>query len=175
MRHLKSWTTEDGKVLLHFADPVLEVFARYRQLSPEDAEAGGLLLGTVHGEHLLVTAATEPKATDRRFRFWFERGPDGHQATADRLWRESGGTVRYLGEWHSHPEDCPSPSGTDRREWRALAERRADGRPALTVIVGRHALHVALVSPSGPTQTLATVAEPEACNAAEPGERRAGA
>ncbi len=76
---------------------------------------------------------------------------------ADRMWRDSGGTVRYLGEWHTHPEAHPAPSGTDRREWLALAARRADGRPCLTVIVGLQALHVALVSPTGHTQVLRVV------------------
>ncbi|HCZ9268877.1 TPA: Mov34/MPN/PAD-1 family protein [Vibrio alginolyticus] len=26
----------------------------------------------------------------------------------------SGGTVNYIGEWHTHPEDFPKPSQQDR-------------------------------------------------------------
>lgn len=64
-------------------------------------------------------------------------------------WRASRGTVRYLGEWHTHPEDYPIPSGLDRSEWRRLAAGRRDKRPQLSIIVGRHGLHVELVHSDG--------------------------
>ncbi|WP_228761631.1 hypothetical protein [Pseudomonas sp. MPC6] len=42
----------------------------------------------------------------------------------------------------THPEDYPSPSSIDLREWRALAASRIDGRPLLALIVGRKGLHL---------------------------------
>ena len=40
----------------------------------------------------------------------------------------------YLGEWHTHPEDWPKPSGKDLREWRILL--REQRRPLVFLIVG---------------------------------------
>jgi integrative and conjugative element protein (TIGR02256 family) len=31
---------------------------------------------------------------------------------------QSSGRLQYLGEWHTHPEDQPSPSTTDLGSWR---------------------------------------------------------
>lgn len=75
--------------------------------------------------------------------------PFRHKAIAERRWRESGGTVRYLGEWHPHPQDYPAPSQLDRNEWRSLVQCRADKRPLLAVIVGRNDLYVELVDTLG--------------------------
>lgn len=148
MQFVSSWVTPDRGLMLDLSEPVLKVFEKHVQQRPNDAEAGGLLLGTVHGENILVTEATQPTWADKRFRFLFERLPFGHRATAEHRWRESGGTVRYLGEWHTHPQDRPAPSHIDRVEWEKLAVKRLDQRPMLAIIVGRCDLHVELV-PSG--------------------------
>ena len=58
-------------------------------------------------------------------------------------------SIRYLGEWHTHPEDNPNPSGLDRSEWNHLSAKRRDKRPTLAVIVGRNALYIELVPSSG--------------------------
>ncbi|WP_230979351.1 Mov34/MPN/PAD-1 family protein [Xanthomonas sontii] len=57
-------------------------------------------------------------------------------------WKATQGTVRYLGEWHIHPEDHPYPSCLDRSEWNRLSAQRRDKRPMLAVIVGRQSLYV---------------------------------
>lgn len=145
MQFIDSWTSADGKVLLSFADEVLQNFVAHIQAEPQTPESGGLLLGSVHGANLLIVEATTPTKWDRRFRRLFERMPFGHQTIAERRWRQSGGTVRYVGEWHTHPENYPVPSQLDRDEWRNLARNRADERPLLAVIVGRERLHIELV------------------------------
>ena len=60
-----------------------------------------------------------------------------------------GPTVRYVGEWHTHPQDYPLPSGLDQTEWSKLSRTRADGRPMLEIIVGRKGLYVQLVPRAG--------------------------
>lgn len=148
MQFLSSWATSDKSRLLHFSTGTLETFRQHVQSSNADREAGGLLLGSVHGAHLLIEQATVPKAWDKRFRYLFERMPFGHEAIALSRWTASQGTVRYLGEWHTHPEDHPHPSGLDRSEWNRLSAQRRDKRPMLAVIVGRKSLHVELVPSS---------------------------
>lgn len=106
------------------------------------------MLGSVHGAHLLIEQATVPTAWDKRFRYLFERRPFGHDAIARARWTSSQGTIRYLGEWHTHPEDHPHPSCLDRSEWNRLSAQRLDKRPMLAVIVGRKSLYVELVPSS---------------------------
>ncbi|MEI2613542.1 MAG: Mov34/MPN/PAD-1 family protein [Methylotenera sp.] len=149
MQFLSSWTTSDLSPLLHFSDLVLEIFERHMQRVDSDFEAGGLLLGTIHGSNIFVTEATTPTAWDKRFRFFFERMSFGHRSIALLRWRGSRGVIRYVGEWHTHPEDHPKPSGIDRDEWNKLAKQRKDNRPALAVIVGRKTLYVELVPTMG--------------------------
>lgn len=149
MQFLSSWATSDKSRLLHFSTGTLETFRQHVQSSDADREAGGLLLGSVHGAHLRIEQATVPTAWDKRFRYLFERMPFGHEAIALSRWTASQGTIRYLGEWHTHPEDIPNPSGLDRSEWNRLSAKRRDKRPMLAVIVGRKALYVELVPRSG--------------------------
>jgi integrative and conjugative element protein (TIGR02256 family) len=145
---MSSWASPDRKMLLNFSASTLEVFNAHIQHRDTDCEAGGLLLGTVHGVHLLINEATAPTKWDKRFRYLFERTPLGHASIALARWRASHGTVRYLGEWHTHPEDQPTPSSLDRSEWHRLAKERKDERPLLAVIVGRKVLHVEMI-PAG--------------------------
>ncbi|TVK97543.1 hypothetical protein AYI72_08240 [Shewanella algae] len=157
MQFMSSWGTVDRRTLLHFSDASLEIFSQHIQLRDVDCEAGGLLLGSVHGTHMLIEQATIPTVQDKRFRYLFERMPFGHETIAQARWETSQGTIRYLGEWHTHPEDYPSPSGLDRTEWNHLAMKRCDKRPLLAVIVGRKSLYVELVSNSGQVSMLTPV------------------
>lgn len=145
MQFVSGWSTPDKRILVNFDVKVLNVFRQHIQHLGSDAEAGGLLLGEVRGGHLNLVDATYPTDADLRSRYSFERLPQGHAEIALRTWSDSRGTIRYLGEWHSHPQDLPIPSGIDRSEWKRLASERKDKRPLLAVIVGREGLHVELV------------------------------
>jgi integrative and conjugative element protein (TIGR02256 family) len=158
MRHVNDWALADRSLLLNFSDEVRVVFERNVQVG-DLPESGGVLLGTVHEYGLLVTLATTPTRLDRQLRYLFERLPFGHRAVARRRWRQSAGTTRYIGEWHTHPQDIPIPSSIDLNEWQKLAKKRADKRPLLAVIVGRHSLHVELVHGDGHRELLSPYIE----------------
>lgn len=156
MQYVADWATGGQAVLLNFSEGVLDVFRAYVQTRGRP-ESGGVLLGTVHKGGILITTATPPSRHDGRHPYLFERGPNGHRAAALRQWRRSSGTVRYLGEWHTHPQDWPNPSHIDRDEWRQLARARLDRRPLLAVIVGRMGLHVEFAAADGLRELLAPV------------------
>ncbi|MNR09669.1 hypothetical protein D3C85_1258830 [compost metagenome] len=151
MRFLTTWRGPEDEQFVYFSQNVLEVFERHIQ-SNFGTEAGGILLGHVRGKHLEVLEASEPTQQDRRLRYFFERMIYGHKSLADRRWQESNGLVRYIGEWHTHPQEIPSPSNIDLTEWQVLAQNRADRRPLLAVIVGRQNLHVELMHARGNRQ-----------------------
>lgn len=156
MPAMRDWRSQSGEVLLHFTEAVMHVFAANVQTGRRP-ESGGILLGTVHEHGMLITHATAPSRLDRRLPTFFSREAHGHRAVAMRLWRASGGTTRYLGDWHTHPQDVPSPSSIDLKEWRKLAVARNDERPALSVIVGRKAMHVELMHATGARDFLSAV------------------
>lgn len=145
MQFVSSWATEDQKTLLHFLESPLRTFSNHIQISDIDCEAGGILLGSIHGTNLLIELATAPTVWDKRSPYFFERTPLGHERQALAWWSASEGTIRYLGEWHTHPQDYPRPSCLDRSEWNRLSGERLDKRPLLTVIVGRRSLYIELV------------------------------
>lgn len=98
---------------------------------------------------MLIEQATVPTKWDKRFRYLFERIQFGHETIALSRWTASKGTIRYLGEWHTHPEDYPQPSNLDKLEWQRLSAERRDKRPLLAIIVGRKSLYIELVPSSG--------------------------
>ncbi|HGN2220474.1 TPA: Mov34/MPN/PAD-1 family protein [Pseudomonas aeruginosa] len=138
---------------MYFAPQVIDVFEQYIQ-GELDTEAGGILLGHVRGIHLEILEATIPTPKDRRLKYFFERLLHGHQRIAEKRWKDSNGLVRYVGEWHTHPEDYPTPSGLDISEWQKLAKGRRDGRPMLASIVGRKGLRVEYMYPTGARHRL---------------------
>ena len=123
---------DDGFVLVE--EQVLQVFVRHRQLHQDARESGGILLGYRRGSHLHVTEATAPLDSDQASRTRFFRSATPHQQAALARWRESGDTMDYLGEWHTHPEYNPSPSTIDMRGWQHICSMRK--APMVFVIAG---------------------------------------
>ncbi|MFK0344198.1 Mov34/MPN/PAD-1 family protein [Pseudomonas asiatica] len=113
---------------------VLDVICAYRQDSQKKHEAGGTLMGYRSGQHLHVLRATVPMPLDRRSRISFERLDPGHQLAVTKAWEESQGRIDYLGDWHTHPQLNPLPSGIDYTEWAKLGSTL--DKPLLFMIVG---------------------------------------
>lgn len=117
-----------------------QVLSRYRQLSKRDAEAGGMILGRLvtDSNDLIIDEVTEPSKHDRKGRFFFFRRRRAAQCRVNQAWLASDGTRNYLGEWHSHPEDDPTPSNVDIENWhRISSDARFEQDFLLFVIVGR--------------------------------------
>jgi integrative and conjugative element protein (TIGR02256 family) len=96
---------------------VLTALHNCRQLSHDDAESGGILIGYRRQQHLHVVEFTMPCSGDRRSRYEFERCDPHHARYAHERWRITRRKLDCLGEWHTHPEDDPRPSSLDMSEW----------------------------------------------------------
>ncbi|RKH03474.1 hypothetical protein D7X32_13815 [Corallococcus carmarthensis] len=109
-------------------------------MKERDHEAGGILLGRriVDSENVIVDQVGEPSSSDVQARFRFMRSKLPAQRLVDEAWASSNGTLNYLGEWHSHPEDHPIPSTVDLENWRQIALRVVFEHDFLVfIIIGR--------------------------------------
>lgn len=125
--------------------PALKRMEGERQLDDRADESGGVLLGryVLGCEDVVIDDVTTPFAEDERGRTFFRRSQAAHQAVIDEQWRTSGGRCHYLGEWHTHPERDPHPSGTDISDWKRRVKSDVfDSDFLLFVIVGTHAVRV---------------------------------
>lgn len=124
---------DDNGHLIVITEHVLSVLDRYKQTEMQDNEAAGVLLGEIRGRHVVITDLSEPGFGDLRQRNLVDRRGKHHQQKVDDCFQVSGGTVNYIGEWHTHPEDFPQPSQQDRSSWSANLKGRT---PKIVLIVG---------------------------------------
>lgn len=99
--------------LLIVQQSVLELFQAFVQHHPRSPESGGILLGSSFESEEYIMRASMPTSWDRQHRCLFIRDKRSAQIFIDYEWRNSGGTINYMGEWHTHPEDFPEPSRQD--------------------------------------------------------------
>ena len=131
--------------LIELGHEATSTIIRYAQHAPRAPEAGGILLGRwlVDSQDIVVDEVTTPTRSDSRRRLWFFRSRSSHQQRASAAWRESGGTCHYLGEWHTHPQHTPTPSGVDIQDWLRHLSEDTFVRPTLFfVIVGTHSINI---------------------------------
>lgn len=121
--------------VVSLADGVLDHFARHRQTRFWHSEAGGLLFARLGAGVVNIEAVTGPRRSDRRSRYSYAGDRTSEQGEID-VHHAAG--LHYVGDWHTHPEDRPSPSG---RDLLTMASRVTESRHLLTgflfVIVGR--------------------------------------
>lgn len=135
-RPLVYWRADTGTLTL--SRTAVRRMARHLQFGRSDREACGVLLGRylVEGGHVVIDEVTEPQPSDRRRRTSFVRSV-AHQPLVEAAFWESGGTRVYAGEWHTHPEALPSPSGRDLSAWRKkLLDERVIVDTLFFIIVG---------------------------------------
>lgn len=123
------------------------------------AEAGGVLLGAYRGADMEVTGLTRPGPMDQRRLYSFTRTDPLHDAANRLAWERSGGTVSYVGEWHSHPSGRVTPSSLDLGTWRSEARRCARPMVFVLVVPGQWALF--LVRPRWPRPAVARLSRIE--------------
>lgn len=142
------------------SDRVISTFSAYAQLGESDPESGGILLGRLilESDDVVIDVATQPAPEDRSWRFYFWRSNKPALRRVTEAWYASGGTQVYLGDWHTHPEDVPSPSCVDLRNWkRLLRKSKYEQGFLLFVIVGRKETSVWEGAKAGGISRLAAV------------------
>jgi integrative and conjugative element protein (TIGR02256 family) len=112
---------------------------RIRRGDALPAETGGSLVGIIDyaAKYVGVVHALSTPPDSIGTRAGFVRGTRGLQRLIEAAQARSGGQVRYIGEWHSHPPGASAaPSQTDIEQIQQLSLiLKLDGLPALSLIV----------------------------------------
>ncbi len=105
-------------------------------------ETGGSLMGIIDYEakHIALVHTLAPPPDSMGTPSGFVRGTRGLRRRLEEAQQRSGGQVRYVGEWHSHPRGVSaSPSVTDIAQIKDLSVMLdVDDLPAVSMIIGEN-------------------------------------
>ena len=123
---------------IEISNDVLKIWKQYRQNSIWLKEACGVLIGGYDPSQrvIYVKQCTVPMKGDLRRRTSYIIKDKGHQEIVDRNYLKSDGRRFYLGTWHTHPEQHPTPSFLDSTDWLNCIKRNSNLPVFLFVIVG---------------------------------------
>jgi integrative and conjugative element protein (TIGR02256 family) len=145
MQYKTLMAVENGTLVI-FPTTLIGELEKQKQLHLREMESGGIIIGKRRNANIEAVAITTPQIKDKRSRCRFERKEFGHDKILLQYWSQSHGEDNYLGEWHTHPEDFPRPSGTDLSTWKEMSNEH--GIPLIVIIIGRVKNYYALTSKS---------------------------
>ena len=103
-------------------------------------ETGGVLIGSYDMQRKIIyVVETIPSPDDsEEWTTGFIRGTKNLLPAVEEISRATSGMLRYVGEWHSHPDGAAvRPSGYDQQQMNWLGDiMDGEGRPGVVAIVG---------------------------------------
>lgn len=121
-----------------FSDSVLAIMRQHIQTQSSAPEQGGILLGRAYKNQFVIEKISTPTELDKCSRYNFERHRLSAQIVVNYEYFNSNGQIMYLGEWHTHPEDKPTPSAIDLKMIKSqLTKNKIEVACLLLVIKGR--------------------------------------
>lgn len=131
----------DGRIVDILTD-VFEEIDKWIQNNETQPESGGYILGYQHEDtgNVTIEKVTPPFENDVRTRFHFKLCDKMHD---NFLEREKINKSYYLGVWHTHPEDKPTPSSIDWEDWKtSLKTEKGGGAYLFFIIAGRKEIRI---------------------------------
>lgn len=95
---------------LIFSQKVIDHFTAYQQKRCWQREAGGQLFARFDGDEIIIEEATGPRWNDWRTRYTYRPNRSAEQREIEA--RHVRG-LHFVGDWHTHPEQFPTPSDQD--------------------------------------------------------------
>ena len=135
---------QDEQRLIKFTKPLIDMIRRNCQTMPNLAESGGILIGreNISNNNIIIEFATEPMVKDIQRRTRFIRKDVGHILFYEKLYKENNGIYRYIGEWHTHPENIPQYSFLDKNNWKKIFRQDRNADMQYHLIAGVEAVRV---------------------------------
>jgi len=136
---------------LVLADGVVEHLLSHRQTKRWSSEAGGQLFARISRFEIVIAEATGPRRSDKRTRISYQ--PD-RKLEQEEINQHQQVGLAFVGDWHTHPELVPAPSGRDLASISECFRKSSHHLNAFVlVIVGTSAspkdLHVSLHNSGG--------------------------
>ena len=102
-------------------------------------ETGGHLFGERNdaAQVMWVSEVSGPPPDSKSSSNGFVCGIEGVAEASEEKSRNSGGSIRFVGMWHTHPDSSPKPSGTDYRSMREIVDNPALSCPRSLLLVIR--------------------------------------
>lgn len=112
----------DGSRNIKLCHNVIEIMYKYIQQGALSKEAGGILIGkeNMSNSNLIINGITTPMNHDYSGYDRFIRRDKRHITYFNTFYNKSKHTLRYLGEWHTHPEAVPIYSSIDLKNWEKI-------------------------------------------------------
>jgi integrative and conjugative element protein (TIGR02256 family) len=101
-------------------------------------ETGGALLGWRDANQTVIAQILGPGPKARHRLSSFEPDSAWQNQQGQRIYRNSGRTIRYLGDWHTHPRGTLRPSRQDHRTACLIAEDPAFQTPQPLYVIAGH-------------------------------------
>ena len=92
-------------------------------------------------KNIIVNHITGPMLEDKRKYNKFIRKDKRHVEVFKNLYRTSEKTLRYIGEWHTHPEAIPNFSEIDLNNWKKIS-KGSNNNDYYHIIVGYEAIRI---------------------------------
>ena len=123
---------------------VINTMLKYIQKGFFSKEAGGILMGKENksNENIIINHITVPMSKDERKHNRFIRKDKRHIELFENLYKESDETLRYIGEWHTHPEAIPNFSSIDLKNWKKISKDSNVDNNYYHIIVGYEAIRM---------------------------------
>ncbi|OJW17276.1 Mov34/MPN/PAD-1 family protein [Mucilaginibacter sp. 44-25] len=114
---------EEIGLFLEISDDLLRTI-RESGLLHYPKEFGGILIGNYSTDKKIVNVIDTLLPTSyKSSKFSFERGSEGLKEQLETLFNGAPSLI-YVGEWHTHPDAQPLPSGTDIMGLTGIAKHR---------------------------------------------------
>ncbi len=133
-----------GGIQIFISDAVEKEIQAMTVASP-DKETGGCLFGSYDRDYNSIYVYYMVPAPEDSIHspVSFVRGFNGLTAEYERITKLTYHQVRYLGEWHSHPNMPNTPSETDKNQFKELwEEQQSQDLPFVQMIYGKNGLFV---------------------------------
>ncbi|PWK20014.1 Mov34/MPN/PAD-1 family protein [Xanthomarina spongicola] len=137
-------TVKLGNVKVKIYKNVIDKMNDYIQDVSYKPESGGILMGYVLKENVFaINDISVPSKLDKASRYNFTRSKKNAQQILNKAFNNSDGKQIYLGEWHTHPEDFPSPSNLDFKSIKKQFQGNILNSPLIFMIIyGRKGFYI---------------------------------
>lgn len=121
---------------------VFDEIGRWIQYQKDNFESGGYIVGYESKEtkNITLEKVSHPYNSDIQSRFRFTIQDPRHSIF---LMKEKLQNSYYMGVWHTHPEDDPTPSAIDWNDWKNSMETEISGSDYIFfIIAGKNKIRI---------------------------------